>query len=356
MQMRRQLAAAVTSSVVLVGSLGVHADTVQLIYSNGWAKSHVQVGVVADEWIRRVEAATDGRVKMRHVPGGALIKAEATLEGLRKRVADCGAVVPAYTPGQLPISSTLLASIDMELGNKLDVKGITAINNRLFEEFDAFRNEYAQLGVQGLVWVPTAPYAIISRKETTTLADLEGQKLRGFGQTVPKFESAMGAVPVALSVGEMYTSIQTGVIDGALTDPPLMVNARLYEVAKYVLRTGPGLGTALTGASVVYVCNEESWQTIPADDRKIIDGVIADMAGYISDTMETTTREAYDELAAKGATISALTEEDVATLDARMGLFDQAAKELDEKGLPGSEMAARYRELAKAYLSGEWKP
>lgn len=353
--MKWKLGVAAALAVGLTAAVEAQAQ-VELVYSNGWAKNHVQVGVVADEWIKRIQEATNGRVKMRHVPGGALIKAESTLDGLRKRIADCGAVVPAYTPGQLPISSTLLASLDMDLGNKLDVKGVTAINNKLFAEFEEFSGEYHKLGVRGLVWVPTAPYAIISRKPTAALADLQGQKLRGFGQTVPKFESAMGAVPVALAVGEMYTSIQTGVIDGALTDPPLMVNSRLYEVAEYVLRTGPGMGTGLAGASVVYVCNEESWQSIPQADREIITKVGDGMAGYISDLMVSTTEAAYKELAEKGAKISALTEADVAGLAKKIDFFNDAAKELDAKNLPGSKIAARYRELAADYLSGKWKP
>lgn len=353
--MRRELGVVAALTVGLTMAVEAQAQ-VELVYSNGWAKNHVQVGVVADEWIKRIQEATNGRVKMRHVPGGALIKAEATLEGLRKRVADCGAVVPAYTPGQLPISSTLLASLDVDLGNKLDVKGVTAINNKLFAEFEQFSGEYQKLGVRGLVWVPTAPYAIISRKPTATLADLQGQKLRGFGQTVPKFEAAMGAVPVALAVSEMYTSIQTGVVDGALTDPPLMINSRLNEVAKYVLRTGPGMGIGLAGASVVYVCNEESWQSIPQADRAIISKVGDEMAGYISDLMVSTSEAAYKELAEKGVKISALTEADVAALAKKINFFDEAAKELDEKSLPGSKIAARYRELAADYLSGKWKP
>jgi len=46
----------------------------------------------------------------------------------------------------------------------------------------------------------------------------------------------------------------------------------------------------------------------------------------------------------------------VAELKKRMNLFEDAAKELDGKGLPGSKIAARYRELAADYLSGKWKP
>ena len=354
--MNRRLGIAFALTLGLLGAAGAQAQNVELVYASGWPKNHVQVGIVADEWIRQVEEATKGRVKMRHVPGGTLLKGEAMLDGLKKRVADCGPVVTAFFPGQLPISSTLLVSIEMDLGNKLDIKGITAINNKLFEEFDEFSGEYLKLGVRGLMWVPTSPYAIISRKPTLTMADLQGQKLRGFGLTVPKFEAAMGAVPVAIANSEMYSGMQTGVIDGAMTDPPIMVNSKLYEVGKYLLRTGPGLGTSLAGASVVYACNEESWQSISPADRTAILKVINGMSAYIATLMAETTDSAYKELEAKGVKISALTEKDVAELSKKMRLFDEAAKELDDKGLPGTKIATRYRALAADYLSGKWKP
>jgi len=354
--MNRQLAVTLGLTLALLGVADAQAQNVEMVYASGWPKTHVQVGVVADEWIRQIEDVTKGRVKIRHVPGGALLKGEAMLDGLKKRVADCGPVVTAFFPGQLPISATLLASIDIDLGNKLDIRGTTAINNKLFEEFEEFSGEYLKLGVRGLVWVPTAPYAIISRKQTLTMADLQGQKLRGFGLTVPKFESAMGAVPVAIANTEMYSGMQTGIIDGAMTDPPIMVNSKLYEVAKYVIRTGPGRGTSLAGASVVYACNEESWQSISQADRASIMKVIGGMKDYIAKTMDETTDAAFTELEAKGVKISALTGADVAELKKRMNLFEDAAKELDGKGLPGSKIAARYRELAADYLSGKWKP
>src|SRR5690606_4544518 len=126
----KRIALAAAAALVTLSAPGgpAAAQTVNLVYGSGWPKDHVQVGVVADEWISRIAKATAGRVKMRHVPGAALLKPEAGLDGVRKGVADCGPVVTSYAPGALPISSTLMSSIDIDLGNKLDVKGITAIS------------------------------------------------------------------------------------------------------------------------------------------------------------------------------------------------------------------------------------
>lgn len=348
------------AATILAGTLAAgaqaQAQAVQWTYASGWPQEHVQPGVVANEWIRRIDAVTEGRVKIRHVPGGTLLKSEATLDGVRKGVANCGPWVTSYKPGALPITTTLLGSIDIDLGNRLDLKGITAINNQLFEEFPEFRKEFEDLGLRAMMWVPTAPYIIISRKPTHRLADLNGQKLRAFGSVLPKFQEAMGAVPVAVANAEMYTSIQTGVIDGAMTDAAQMVTAKLNEVAKYLLVTGPDAGTSLAGASMVYLCNAASVDALSASDREKIAEVTKGMAEYIDKAMMDTSRAGLDKLRASGVTVSHLTQQDLDSLKVKAPLFDNSAKELDARGLPGTAMATRYRELAADYLSGKWKP
>ncbi len=332
------------------------AESVQLIYSTGWPAEHVQTGVMATEWIKRIEEATEGRVTFRQVHGGALLSGEATLDGVRRGVADCGALVTSYNPGALPITTSIMGSMDMELGNKLDIKGVTAIATRLSEEFEELRAEYTRIGVRDMLWAPTTPYAIISTKPVSTLADLDGQKLRGFGQVLPKFQTAMGAVPVSVAFGEMYTSMQTGLLDGAMTDIPAASSMQLYEIAKHLLITGPKDGTSLIGPSVVYICNENSLSRISPEDQAIMAEVGKGMFDYIAELMEGAAGDALQNLIDNGVSVSHLTEEDIQTLGAKLNLFDEAAQELDSKGLPGTAIAARYRELADQYVSGEWKP
>ncbi|MFO1188155.1 MAG: hypothetical protein U1E97_00825 [Alphaproteobacteria bacterium] len=96
-----------------------------MTYANGSVRT--KVGVVADEWIKRIETETEGQVRIRHVFGGSLLKFENMLEGLRGRTADFGSAVVSFFPGQLPISATLAGTVDLDLGNKLDIKGVTAV-------------------------------------------------------------------------------------------------------------------------------------------------------------------------------------------------------------------------------------
>jgi TRAP-type C4-dicarboxylate transport system substrate-binding protein len=65
-------------------------------------------------------------------------------------------------------------------------------------------------------------------------ADLEGQKIRVM-ESAPAVNmvKALGGSPTPISWGELYTSLQQGVVDGAENNPPSFYLSRHYEVCKY---------------------------------------------------------------------------------------------------------------------------
>lgn len=346
-----------TAIGLAAASVGTTHAQVNLVYANGYARNHPQVGVVADQWISRIEKETAGRVKLRHVFGGALLKPENMIEGLRGRTADIGTAVVSFFPGQLPISATLAGSIDMDLGNRLDMKGVTAITMKLVEEFPEFQGEYAKLGLRVLFWVPTPAYGIIFRAPVAKLDDLKGRKIRTFGNVIPQLVNAAGGVPLSVAFGEIYTSLQTGVLDGALTDPPAMLVGRFDEVAKNVLITGPSLGALAMIAPVAYIANLDSWNRIPAQDRALIEKLNRDIVSFGADLMVKEANTAIGTLESKGVKVTRLSMADASAWGKRAPDFiKQAAEGINKAGGPGDKMVARYRELVADYASGKWKP
>ncbi|WP_020526811.1 TRAP transporter substrate-binding protein [Flexithrix dorotheae] len=64
--------------------------------------------------------------------------------------------------------------------------------------------------------------------------DLKGLKIRVMKSiTANKMVSAMGAAPMPISFGELYTALQQGVVDGAENNPPSFYLSKHYEVCKY---------------------------------------------------------------------------------------------------------------------------
>jgi tripartite ATP-independent transporter DctP family solute receptor len=76
-------------------------------------------------------------------------------------------------------------------------------------------------------------------KKVMTPADLQGVKLRMPGSDAWQFlGKALGANPVSMAYGEVYTGLQTGVIDGQDNPLPSDKAAKFYEVTKQIVLTG----------------------------------------------------------------------------------------------------------------------
>lgn len=74
-------------------------------------------------------------------------------------------------------------------------------------------------------------------KQVKSPEDLEGMKIRVMkSQTAMNMVKAMGGSPTPISYGELYTALQSGVVDGAENNPPSFYTSRHYEVCKqYIL-------------------------------------------------------------------------------------------------------------------------
>jgi tripartite ATP-independent transporter DctP family solute receptor len=90
-------------------------------------------------------------------------------------------------------------------------------------------------GLIGLCWMDAGARNFYdTKKPIKDLADLKGQKIRVMGN--PMFvdmANAMGANGVPLGYDQVFSSLQTGVIDGAENNPPSFVFDNHYQVAKY---------------------------------------------------------------------------------------------------------------------------
>lgn len=351
----RSLIANLCFAAGLFGMAAVPAQAQQTnwVYANGYAKDHPQVGVLADEFISRVDKATDGRLKIRHVAGAALLKPENMIDGVRGKVANMGSTVVSFFPGQLPISATLAGLVDLHYGNKLDLNGITAITTQLLEAVPEFAGEYEKLGLKVIWFVPSPAYAVISNDPIAKLDDFAGKKIRVLGNVMPKLVEAAGGVPLSVAFGEIYTSMQTGVIDGALTDPPAMLNAKFHEVAKNLVTTGPGHGALTAIAPVAYFVNLEDWNALPKDVQDAVLAVAREMTEIGSERMNEVASGAIGKLEAEGVKVHHLSAEETEALAKKAPDFlALAADVLTKNGLPGQKIVDEYRRLADAAIAG----
>ena len=90
-------------------------------------------------------------------------------------------------------------------------------------------------GLVGLAWMDAGARNFYdTKKPIRNIADLKGQKIRVMGNPMfVEMANAMGANGVPMGYDQVFTSLQTGVIDGAENNPPSFVFDNHYQVAKY---------------------------------------------------------------------------------------------------------------------------
>ena len=100
--------------------------------------------------------------------------------------------------------------------------------------------------------------------------DLSGMKIRVMkSQTAMNMVKAMGGSPTPISWGELYTALQSGVVDGAENNPPSLYTSRHYEVCKkYTLNEHTAVPDVLIISTVVWnklTDQEKKWLQAAAD-------------------------------------------------------------------------------------------
>lgn len=142
-------------------------------------------------------------------------------------------------------------------------------NARAFIETDIFKAWDAELTKHGLRdlgcnWYQGARN-FLTNKKVEIPADLKGLRVRTMGSTVAQESmAALGAVPTSVPWGEVYSALQSNVIDSAEAQTTAVYGASLYEVTKFC---------AVTEHFLLYtglVISEEWFQTLPEDYQQIL--------------------------------------------------------------------------------------
>lgn len=125
-------------------------------------------------------------------------------------------------------------------------------------------NPQAQL--VGLCWMDAGARSMYdSKRPLRSIADLKGLKMRVIGN--PMFVdmmNALGGNGVAMGYDQVFSALQTGVIDGAENNPPSFVFDNHYQVAKYFTLTEHLI------VPEILVFSRRTWDSLSANDRDLI--------------------------------------------------------------------------------------
>lgn len=223
-------------------------------------------GSKVDQWFAdEIKARTNGEIEIKIFWSEALGKAKENLSLMQSGAVEMAAMSAGYFPAQLPLhaapNSIPMAMETVEQASELMV--------RLAAEVPGFAAEAKANGVRALFFHHLNPYLLVSKEPITSVAQMQGKKMRTWGTDMPRMVEAVGGVPVTLSLPEIYESLGRGVVDTAPFSVDLVQNYKIYEVAPHI-----GEITLWLGPSWAVWISESAWNDLTPEQQ----GIFMDVA------------------------------------------------------------------------------
>ena len=226
-----------------------------------WPKNLPGLGSAGENFARYVTEMSGGRLKVTVYGAGEIVPAFEVFDAVSQGVAEVGHGASYYWKGKIPAAVFYTAvpfgMTAQEMNGWLHYGGGLELWRELYAPFGVVPFAGGSTGVQMAGWF---------NRELRSAADLKGLKMRIPGLAGEVF-NASGGTAVRIAGGEVYTSMQTGVIDavewvGPYNDRTLGLN----QVADYYYYPG----WHEPGAMLEFIVNERAMGQLPEDLKAIV--------------------------------------------------------------------------------------
>jgi TRAP-type mannitol/chloroaromatic compound transport system substrate-binding protein len=243
------------------GDVGASGERYQWKMITTWPKNFPGLGMAAENFARSVEEMSNGRLTVHVYGAGEIVPAMEVFDAVSQGVVDAGHGAAYYWKGKVP-AAVFFTSVPFglnaqEMNGWLHYGGGLELWQEAYAPYNLVPMAGGSTGVQMAGWF---------NKEINSIDDLKGLKMRIPGLAGEVFAAA-GGTAVTIAGGELYTSIQTGVIDalewvGPYNDKSL----GFHEVARYYYYPG----WHEPGSILEFVVNKDSLEALPADLQAIV--------------------------------------------------------------------------------------
>ena len=248
----KRLSAAIAAAVLMTTAV----QATELKLADFQPPSHFVVGQVYEPMAARIAADTNNEVTIKLFMGGELgpgpgEQYNRAVDG----VTDIAFGLPGYTASNF--QKTLLT----ELPGVLSADTGTAA---MLDRADLIADEFKRVTLLG-IWNNAPNVIFTASKPIRALEDLKGLKIRVPSRNAGLVVEAWGATPVSMPAPDIYNAMQTGVIDGAMTDATTLGAFKLSEVTKFITT---GMDTTIS--SFFLIMNRDSFSALSEDQQKVV--------------------------------------------------------------------------------------
>jgi TRAP-type mannitol/chloroaromatic compound transport system substrate-binding protein len=226
-----------------------------------WPKNLPGLGIAPELLAKRVETMSAGRLKITVYGANEIVPAMGVFDAVSLGNVEMGHGAAYYWKGKVPIAQ-LFTTVPFgltaqEMNGWLYQGGGLELWEELYAQYDLVPTPAGNTGVQMAGWF---------NKELNSMEDLRGIKMRIPGLGGEVFQRA-GGTAVTLPGGEIFTSLQTGVIDATEWVGPYNDLAfGLHQVAKYYYYPG----WQEPGPALETIINMKAFESLPDDLKEIV--------------------------------------------------------------------------------------
>lgn len=269
------------------------AETTKLRIQTHYAPETVS-GKLAADFIDDVQVMSNGEIEIEMFYASSVVKSVETFDAAATGILDCDMTGGAYQTGKNPAFQFVG---DIMGGYDTPYQQLSWLYHG--DGFAAADNLYGKYGMKLVGWWVYGQESLTSTKPLAGPDDLKDWKFRSPPGLETEIFANLGAKPIVMDFTEIFTALETGIIDGAdASGIANNVGLGLYDLGKHT--NYPGFHSM---PSDHLACNKTKWDAMPEHHRRIMDTAMQKLALQTALTFEVKNAEAAASLPAKGVTI-----------------------------------------------------
>lgn len=326
---------AAAASLAVLSTQAKAAETLRV--ADSFPVGHYIAENMTKVWMDRVTELTNGEVKFEYYPAEQMGKSKDLMSLAQTGVLDIGYAGVSYLADKLPLSA---------VGELPEAFTKACVGTKAFWSIAKpggvlDKAELAPQKVRMLFELVLPPYQVMTaEKEITGLDSLKGLKLRTTGGTKEIAVELLDATPVSIPAPETREALSRGTIDGVLFPHS---SALPYGLAPELAYGTQDLNFGSFVAS--YVISEDRWQQLSPEVQSAMTKAAEEVISSACAAAEKFDGRDKQKMADEGVKFVSLPPEDVEKVNAKMATIGERwAKDLDGRGLPGSDVLKAFRE------------
>ena len=302
MNLMKGLAVAASVAALAIGATAASAQTTKLRIQTHFSPETLS-GKMAAEFIENITAMSNGEIEVEMFYSSAVVKSTETFDAAATGILDCDMTGGSYQTGKNPafqFAGDLMGGYlnpYQQMAWLLHADGYDKLN----ELYNAHNMEFIGW------WIP-GPESLSSTAPIRNTEDFKDWKFRSPPGIITMIFENLGASPIVMDFNEIFTALETGIIDGAdaanLTNN---VGLGLYDIANHT--NYPGFHSMPADH---LTCRKDVWEAMPAHHKAILKVAMQALALRNATANEVNNARTAKELRAKGVNLYEWSPEELA--------------------------------------------